>query len=203
MSDARTVWVVDDDEAMRDSLRMLLRATGYQVTVFGSAREFLDDWNSGVKGCLLLDIRMPKMSGLELQQALVDRGIDLPIVFITGHGDVPMAVQAMQKGAAHFLQKPFPDGDLLDAIESAFAAIDDAGASSAEREVQLKNFATLTHREQEVMARVVAGDANKVIAVDLGLSQRTVEVHRSRVMEKMQAHSLADLVRKEILIHGN
>ncbi len=203
MNDGRTVWVVDDDEAMRDSLRMLLRATGHQVSMFASAREFLDGWNTGAKGCLLLDIRMPEMSGLELQQALVERGVHLPIVFITGHGDVPMAVQAMQRGATNFLQKPFSDNELLEAIETAFSALDDESASAANRETLLQQYATLTPREQEVMAHVVAGNANKVIAIDLGLSQRTVEVHRARVMDKMQARSLADLVRKELVIRGN
>lgn len=191
-----TVWVVDDDEAMRDSLGMLLRSAGIMAEACASAHEFLERWSPDRHGCAVLDIRMPGMDGLELQQELARRGAKVPVIFITGHGDVPLAVQAMQRGAVHFLQKPFADQELLDAIAKALAL--DAGAHAEEFELResRERLAALTPREGEVMARVVDGQANKVIAIELGLSQRTVEIHRARVMQKMGCRSLADLVRQ-------
>lgn len=203
MTDRPVVWIVDDDEAVRDSLSMLLRTVGIPVVAFASAREFLDGWSPGRPGCLVLDIRMPDMSGLELQTELARRRIKVPIIFITGHGDVPMAVQAIQRGATHFMQKPFREEELLDCIRKALD--DSTTADGAAREINelRRRESKLTPREREVMQRVVAGEANKVIAIELGLSQRTVEIHRARVMEKMEAPSLADLVKRVMMLQDN
>ncbi|HSN72662.1 MAG TPA: response regulator, partial [Steroidobacteraceae bacterium] len=165
------------------------------VETFGSAQEFLDAYKDDRPGCLVLDIRMPGMSGLELQEKLNERRAIIPVIFITGHGDVPMAVEAMQAGAVDFIQKPFRDQDLLDRINQALEKDAANRAALAERSAIAKRLSTLTPREHEVMELVVRGKANKVIAGDLNLSQRTVEIHRARVMEKMQASSLAHLVR--------
>ena len=196
--DPPTVFIVDDDEAVRGSMKLLLKTLGLATQAFASAQEFLATFNKDRAGCLLLDIRMPGMSGLELQEELNDRGAMLPIIFITGHGDVPMAVEAMQRGAMDFLQKPFRDQDLLDRISEALAK-DRAGRELlGNRERIRARVAALTPREREVMALVTQGKANKVIAADLDLSQRTVEIHRAHVMEKMGANSLAHLVRMAI-----
>jgi two-component system, LuxR family, response regulator FixJ len=194
------VWVVDDNEAMRDSLAMLLRSAGYKVGNCASAVEFLKRWTPGSPGCAVLDIRMPGMDGLELQQEISVRDKTLPVIFITGHGDVPMAVRAMQRGALHFLQKPFGDEELMDAIDKALG--EHATHRDGERIHRdlLIRVATLTPREREVMERVVAGQANKVIAIELEVSQRTVEIHRARVMEKMGCRTLPELVRGAILL---
>ncbi len=188
------VYVVDDDEAVRDSLSVLLRSVGYQAQTFESAVEFLESFDADQHGCLVADIRMPGMSGLDLQAALNKDGSELPIIFITGHGDVPMAVDAMKSGALDFIQKPFRDQDLLDRINQALQADSERRQSCEERSVVRARLAALTPREREVMDRVVKGQANKVIALDLGVSQRTVEIHRARVMQKMHARSLAELV---------
>ncbi len=188
------VYVVDDDEAVRDSLSVLLRSVGYQAQTFESAVEFLEGFDADQHGCLVADIRMPGMSGLDLQAALNKDGFELPIIFITGHGDVPMAVDAMKSGALDFIQKPFRDQDLLDRINQALQADSERRQSCEERSVVRARLAALTPREREVMDRVVKGQANKVIALDLGVSQRTVEIHRARVMQKMHARSLAELV---------
>lgn len=189
------VYVVDDDDAVRDSLHWLLEASRYRVIGYDSAEQFLADYDPDSIAVAILDVRMPGMSGLELQEALLARKATLPIIFITGHGDVPMAVEAMQAGAVDFIQKPFRDQDLLDRINQALEK--DAGSRRmlAERNMIRKRLESLTPREREVLDLVVAGKANKVIAGDLNLSQRTVEIHRARVMEKMEAHSLAHLVR--------
>lgn len=200
--DNGVVWVVDDDTAVRDSLRMLLKSVGIAALAFPSAREFLDHWQPGQPGCLVLDIRMPDMGGLELQAELARRGAKTPIIFITGHGDVPMAVQAMQRGATHFLQKPFRDQDLLDAITAALDDSAEQNDHAQELDGLRAREASLTPREREIMQRVVDGQANKVIAIELGLSQRTVEIHRSRVMEKMGAASLADLVKRALALRN-
>jgi len=193
-----TVFVVDDDEAVRGSMKLLLKTLDLPAQTFASAQEFLAAFDAGRRGCLVLDIRMPGMSGLELQEELNARGAMLPIIFITGHGDVPMAVEAMQRGAMDFLQKPFRDQDLLDRITKALEK-DRAGRELlGNRERIGVRIATLTPREREVMAFVTQGKANKVIAADLNLSQRTVEIHRAHVMEKMGANSLAHLVRMVI-----
>jgi two-component system, LuxR family, response regulator FixJ len=190
-----TIFIVDDDAAVRDALKLLLRSVGQAVETYGSAQEFLDAYSEDRAGCLVLDIRMPGMSGLELQQKLNERHSILPIIFITGHGDVPMAVEAMQAGAVDFIQKPFRDQDLIDRINQALEKDNSNRAALGERNDIRKRLETLTPREREVLDLVVHGKANKVIAGDLKLSQRTVEIHRARVMEKMQASSLAHLVR--------
>ncbi len=197
-----TVFVVDDDEAIRDSLEVLLKTVGLNATTFGSGDEFLEAYDAGWEGCILLDIRMPGTSGMEVQKRLVESGCRLPIIFITGHGDIPMAVEAMHVGAFDFIQKPFRDQDLLDRIDEALAAREEQEQQSTRKHTIQKQFQTLTPREQEVMQLVVHGSANKVIAMDLGVSQRTVEIHRARVMEKMQARSLAALVRMALLIES-
>jgi FixJ family two-component response regulator len=193
-SDA-TVFIVDDDKAIRHAMGLLLRSVGLTHCIFHSATEFLENFCGEGHGCLVLDIRMPGMSGLELQDKLKEVGSMLPIIFVTGFADVPMAVTAMQKGAFDFIEKPFRDQDLLDRINNALRAdsthrVDDENA----RQIRLR-VRRLTNREQDVMNLVVAGKPNKIIAYDLAVSQRTVEIHRARVMEKMEAKSLADLVR--------
>jgi len=189
------VYVVDDDRAVRDSLDMLLRSAGIVSEAFESAAAFLAGLRADRIGCLVADIRMPGMSGLELQQELNARKVEIPIVFITGHGDVPMAVNAMKAGAVDFLTKPFRNRDLLDRIEAALGSAR-AGFRDHEKLRDTRaRYATLTPREVEVMGLVVSGLANKVIAMDLGVSQRTVELHRARVMQKMGVRSLAELVR--------
>ena len=190
-----TIFIVDDDAAVRDALKLLLRSVGQAVETYGSAQEFLDVYSEDRAGCLVLDIRMPGMSGLELQQKLNEKHSILPIIFITGHGDVPMAVEAMQAGAVDFIQKPFRDQDLIDRINQALEKDNSNRAALGERNDIRRRLETLTPREREVLDLVVHGKANKVIAGDLKLSQRTVEIHRARVMEKMQASSLAHLVR--------
>jgi two-component system, LuxR family, response regulator FixJ len=193
-----TVFIVDDDAAVRDALKFLMRSVGHTVETFASALDFLNAYSDDRPGCLVLDIRMPGLSGLELQDKLVEQRAIVPIIFITGHGDVPMAVEAMQAGAMDFIQKPFRDQDLLDRINQALEK--DAANRQVLREANAirERLVSLTPREREVMDLVVQGKANKVIAGDLDLSQRTVEIHRARVMEKMNASSLAHLVRMVI-----
>jgi len=189
------VFIVDDDEAVRSSLRLLLKSVGLVPSALASAREFLDRYDPAQPGCLVLDVRMPEMSGLELQEQLNLKGAVLPVIFITGHGDVPMAVEAMQAGACDFLQKPFRDQDLIDRIQRALDKDRTNRAALNERTLIHERLQSLTPREREVLAMVTSGKANKIMAADLGVSQRTVEIHRARVMEKMRAASLAQLVR--------
>lgn len=193
--DDASVYVVDDDEAVRDALGVLLDSVGLKSHVFSSPQAFLEHYTPDISGCLVLDIRMPGMSGLELQQRLTEQNSLLPIIFITGHGDVPMAVEAMQKGAVDFVQKPFRDQELLDRINSALEKhAADLAMLKEVAEIRTR-ISALTKREKEVMDAVCKGSANKVIAMDLGVSQRTVEIHRARVMDKMSARSVAQLVR--------
>lgn len=194
LADGPCVYVVDDDAPVRDSLTMLIRSMGYKVQGFESAPDFLEAYDDG-PGCLVLDIRMPQMSGLDLQEVLVERRAILPIIFMTGHGDVPMAVQAMRGGAVDFLQKPLRDQDLLDRINEALRKDAENRELLAQHQATAARLTQLTAREREVLDLVVAGKANKVIAYELDVSQRTVEIHRARVMEKMRATSLAHLVR--------
>jgi len=190
------VHVVDDEAAIRESLAMLLRSVGLKSRTYPGAQEFLDGWRQEGPECLVCDVRMPGMSGLELQEALKARNAQLPVVLITGHGDVAMAVRAMKAGASDFIEKPFNDQVLLDAVNRALArARGGQGAGRAEIEARVDS---LTPREREVMLLVAEGRPNKVVATRLGLSTRTVEVHRAKVMEKMQARSLAELVRMAI-----
>jgi FixJ family two-component response regulator len=189
------VYVVDDDSGVRDSLSLLLRSQGLDSEVYASARSFLDAVEPEKTSCLIADIRMPGMSGLELQAELNARKIGMPTIFITGHGDVPMAVNAMKAGAVDFLTKPFREQDLLDRVRMALSqAASEMQTQQRVREVRAR-YESLTPRESEVMDLVVQGLANKVIAMDLGVSQRTVELHRARVMQKMAVRSLAELVR--------
>jgi FixJ family two-component response regulator len=190
-----TVYIVDDDDAVRESLELLLDSVGQQTKSFESAQAFLDSYNPDTLGCIVLDIRMPGMNGMELHKELNRLGSILPIIFVTGHGDVPMAVEAMQHGAVDFVQKPYREQELLDKINQALALDTKQRASLLEKQDIKKHLATLTARENEVLDELVEGKANKVIAAELGISQRTVEIHRARVMEKMATHSLAHLVR--------
>ena len=194
-----TVYVVEDDEAVRDSLQLLLKAEGYRVAAYPEAASFLDAWNPRLNGCIVLDIRMPGMNGMELQKELLARGCELPIIFVTGHGDVPLAVEAMQHGAVDFVQKPYRDQELLDKIQKAMALDAEKQNVRLEKQDIQRRMETLTPREREIMDMMIDGNANKVIAIDLNISQRTVEIHRSRVMQKMGTHSLAQLVRMVIL----
>lgn len=191
---SQTVFVVDDDEAVRRSLALLIRSMGLVAEVFESAQAFLAVCDAQRSGCLLLDIRMPGMSGLELQEELQRRAIDLPVIFITGHGDVAMAVRAMKSGAVDFIEKPFNDQHLLDRINQSLELDRVARQARAERSSLAARIKLLSPREREVMGRIVAGQANKVIAIELGLSERTVEIHRAKVMTKTGTRSLAELV---------
>ena len=196
----RSVYVVDDDEAMRDSLRWLLESAGYRVASYPSAERFLSGFRDGTSSCLVLDVRMPGLTGLELQQELNRRGARLPIIFITGHGDVPMAVDALKNGAFHFLEKPFQGEKLLELIEQAASIGCPADAERAQRRCAAARLATLTQREREVMDLVVRGRKNRQIAEALGISVKTVEAHRARAMEKMDVTSVAELV--QVTLHG-
>ncbi len=198
---APTVFVVDDDQAMRDSLRWLIESVGLAVECHDSAESFLESYYPGRAGCLLLDVRMPGMSGLELQEYLNKHEIDIPVVVITGHGDVPMSVRAMKQGAIDFIEKPFNDELLLEAIRRALSLDASRREKNALRAELVARLSTLTPREHEVMEMVTAGKSNKEIAAALGVSAKTVEAHRAKVMDKMQAGSLAELVRMAMLVH--
>lgn len=189
-----TIFVVDDDPSVRKSLGRLLRSAGYQTEVFASAREFLQRKPPVGAGCAVLDVRMPDLNGLELQQASAAAGDFLPIIFLTGHGDIPMSVQAMKAGAVDFLPKPCPDADLLQAIKDGLAKEGQERKERSEIAEIKRRLATLTPREYEVLCHVVTGELNKQTAGDLGVVEKTVKVHRRKVMEKMQARSLAELV---------
>lgn len=190
-----TIFIVDDDEAVRDSLRWLLEANGYRVRSFDRAEEFLSAYDPEQVGVLIADVRMPGMSGLELQEELIARKAPLPIVFITGHGDVPMAVSTMKKGAVDFLEKPFNETDLRTIVARMLRqATDRVSQAQAERNHQ-EVLARLTAREQQVLERIVAGRLNKQIAGDLNISIKTVEAHRANIMEKLEVTTVADLMK--------
>ncbi len=197
-----TIFVIDDDDGMRRALGTLLSTVGYKTALFALPSEFLARFKGDAPGCLILDIRMPEMSGLEVQQHLNRAGAMLPVIFITGHGDVPMAVQAMKEGAFQFIQKPFRDQELLDHINHALQFDRDNRKDLALRAEVQSRVETLTPREKQVMDLVVEGEANKVMAIDLGLSERTVEIHRAKVMEKMGARSVAHLVKMHLTLTG-
>lgn len=188
------VFVVDDDAAVRRSLCLLLKSAGYPALAFDSAQQFLASYSTGQPGCLLLDVRMPGLSGPELQRELNARQAAIPIIFMSGHADIPMAVEAIRCGAFDFVQKPFTDGELLERVERALKA-DRAARTQVQSACAARaRLKSLSPREREVMERVVTGDCNKIIAYHLGISQRTVEIHRARVMAKLEARSVADLV---------
>jgi two-component system response regulator FixJ len=193
-NDTPLIYLVDDDDAVRDSLAILFGSIGLSHEAYASALDFLEHFNPDRHSCLVADIRMPGLSGLELQQRLNEQRAEVPIIFITGHGDVPMAVSAMKSGATDFIQKPFRDQDLIDRIHKALDQDKSRRAKRSEEQSIRARIALLTPREAEVMERVVRGQANKVIAMDLGVSQRTVELHRARVMRKLKMRSLAELV---------
>jgi len=194
VNEGPAVFVVDDDPSVRRALTRLIQSVGLVVEAHSSAQEFLDACDPARAGCLVLDIRMPRVSGLELQQVLAQRQIELPIVFITGHGDVPMSVRAMKAGAVDFIQKPFQDQDLLDAIQRAITRDAEFRRARVHHADVARRVALLTPREREVFALVAQGRMNKQIAAEFGISEKTVKVHRARVMEKMHAGSLAELV---------
>ena len=189
------VFVVDDDSSIREAIKSLVALSGLRVETFGTAQEFLQIERPDLPGCVVLDVELPGLSGLDLQRELASHGIKLPIIFITGYGDIPMSVRAMKAGALEFLTKPFQDQDLLDAIQQALER--DRAARQHSREIAelRERFDALTSREREVMSLVVAGWLNKQIGFELEISEITVKIHRGRVMNKMGAHSLADLVR--------
>jgi FixJ family two-component response regulator len=189
------VFIVDDDASVRDALERLIRSGGLRVELFGSAQEFLQRGRPGVPSCLVLDVRLPGKSGFDLQRELAEANIDIPIIFITGHGDIPMSVRAMKAGAVEFLAKPFRDQDLLDVIQLALERDRATRQREAEIATLRDRFESLTRREQEVLPWVVSGLLNKQIADAIGTSEATVKVHRSQLMRKMGAKSLADLVR--------
>jgi FixJ family two-component response regulator len=189
------VHVVDDDVAVCRALDSLLRSVGLQSRSYGTAREFLDAAVADLPGCIVLDVRMPGIGGLEFQEQLGELGIRLPVILMTGHGDVPMSVRAMKAGAVDFLPKPFRDQDMLDAVASAIVRDSKRRAAHDDTSFARERFATLTPREQQVMMQVTAGKLNKQVAGDLGLSEITVKIHRGSAMRKMGARTLADLVR--------
>lgn len=188
------IYIVDDDEALRDSLVWLLESSGYRVCAYESSESFLDAYQCSMTGCLVLDVRMPGMSGLELFEELRLRHCSLPVIFITGHGDVPMAVSAVKRGAVDFIEKPFGDRDMLGLIEESLEHERGTRLQRQEEAEIVRRLGDLTQREREVLDLIIAGKLNKQVADVLGISIKTVEVHRSRVMEKMEANSLAELV---------
>lgn len=195
-----TVFIVDDDEAIRDSLSALISGEGFSVETYGSGTAFQNAYQPGRRGCLLVDVRMPGMSGLELHRALIEAGAALPVIVITGHGDVPTAVQAMKNGAADFIEKPVAPEHLLDTIRRVLEAEEREAQSEAATAELTARLERLTPRERDVLHHLVAGAVNKVIARELGISPRTVEIHRARVMEKMQADNLSQLIRMALTV---
>ncbi|MDX3896404.1 response regulator transcription factor [Pusillimonas sp.] len=190
-----TVFIVDDDEAVRDSLRWLLEANGYRVKSFSGAEDFLDAYEADQIGVLIVDVRMPGMSGLELQEELIARKAPLPIVFITGHGDVPMAVTTIKKGAVDFLEKPFNETDLRAIVARMLQQANERASQAQAKKNQQAVLSRLTSREQQVLERIVAGRLNKQIAGDLNISIKTVEAHRANIMEKLEVTTVADLMK--------
>ncbi len=195
MPDDRHVYIVDDDDAVRDSLSVLLEAIGHRVRTFGLAKDFLDAAPTLPVGCLIADIRMPEMDGLELQRALNEQALHFPMIVITGHGDVPLAVRAMKAGALDFIEKPFAAPTILASVAMALSRVESAGQLDPITQAALAKLELLSPREREVLEGLLAGLPNKTIAYDLAISPRTVEIHRARVMDKMGARSLSELIR--------
>ncbi|MBT8141535.1 MAG: response regulator transcription factor [Gammaproteobacteria bacterium] len=195
MSEEQFVYVVDDDDAVRDALGMLLESVDIPHQTYNNGLEFLETYDSSLRGCAVVDIRMPGMNGLELQKQLNLKHSTLPIIFITGHGDIPMAVEAIRNGAIDFMRKPIREQDLLDRIQEALSIEENQHEHQMRRVKQQEALSSLTKREREVFDLVAEGKANKVVAQDLGISERTVEVHRSQAMRKLGARSLAELVK--------
>lgn len=195
-----TVFVVDDEEVVADSISMLLRSVGLATRCFPDPKAFLASYRPEMPGCLLLDVRMPRMDGMELQEELNRRHYTLPIIFITGHGDVPMAVEAMRAGAVDFLQKPFNDDDLIRRVRKALEQDQRDREMLQKREEILRRWKELTPREQDIARLIAAGEANKVVAAQLQISERTVEVHRARILQKMETRNLAQLVQVMLLL---
>ena len=191
----RYVYIVDDDDAVRDSLSVLLEAVGHRVRTFGLARDFLDAAPTLPLGCLIVDIRMPEMDGLELQRALNDQALDFAVIVITGHGDVPLAVRAMKAGALDFIEKPFSTPTIMASVRAALSRIESVEEHDPVAQAALAKLELLSPREREVLEGLLAGLPNKTIAYDLAISPRTVEIHRARVMDKMGARSLSELIR--------
>lgn len=191
----RYVYIVDDDDAVRDSLSVLLEAVGHRVRKFGLARDFLDAAPTLPSGCVIVDIRMPEMDGLELQRALNEQALDFVVIVITGHGDVPLAVRAMKAGALDFIEKPFATPTILASVEAALSRLESVEERDPVAEAALAKLELLSPREREVLEGLLAGLPNKTIAYDLAISPRTVEIHRARVMDKMGARSLSELIR--------
>jgi FixJ family two-component response regulator len=191
----RTVFIIDDDRSMRQAIQDLVESVGLRAEAFATGQEFLSRQNTGDSSCLVLDVRLPQMSGLDFQRQLAEAGIQIPIIFITAHGDIPMSVRALKSGAVEFLTKPFRDQDLLDAIQQALQRDSAAREQQAEIHNLQQRYHALTAREREVMTLVVSGMLNKQIAYEIGASEATVKIHRGHVMQKMQAGSVVDLVR--------
>lgn len=200
MKSKQTVYVVDDDASARESLCWLLGTERLPSRAFASAGEFLDDWSGEWSGCVTLDIRMPDMSGLQVQQELLRRGNRMPVIVLTGHADVPIAIRAMKLGAYDFLEKPYSDSELLDAVRGALAHQREQDRSESEQASALRALENLTEREREVMRLVVDGSTNKAVAAELGISEKTVEVHRARVMRKTGVGTFSALVRLGLLL---
>jgi RNA polymerase sigma factor (sigma-70 family) len=195
-----TVFIVDDDNDFRDSMKWLLESDNFHVSGFESAHDFLERYN-GEMGCMLLDVRMPEINGLALQQIMNERGIKVPIIVVSGHGDIPMAVNAMKNGALDFIEKPFDDEVLLRLVEQGLQRATEMFKDNSALTQTRSNYDSLSKREKEVMSLVVAGNSNREIAQELGISPKTVEVHRARVMSKMRADSLPDLVQQANRLH--
>ena len=200
MSEEQVVYIVDDDSVVRESLVILMETVGQAFKEYESARAFLEDYHEGMRGCLVADIRMPRMSGLELQEKLIDAGSLLPIIFITGHGDISLAVKAMRRGALDFIRKPFREQNLLDRINEALDIEDGKRKVQMDKQQLVERFDSLSQRELEVLELVAQGKMSKVVADDLGISERTVEAHRSHIMHKLGIHTVAQLIRLKIQI---